>query len=331
MNSLPHAQPRAAIYVRVSTAGQEQDGTSLETQEAACRRYAAERGYTVDESHVYREVHTGVELWERPQLTRLREAIRRREVDLVVAYAIDRLARDPVHLGVVLTEAEHAGVDVQFVSEPLDDSPEGQLIRFVRGYAAKVEHQKIRERSVRGKRARVEAGKVHGHGGELYGYRRDKLAGVRVVYEPEAAIVRLIYFWTVRDARSDRWIAHRLHHDGVPPPSAGKRTYRDGRVPCWGRGAIQRILAEPAYKGEAIAWRWKTVDPRKARVLRPASEWVALAEGSTPAIVAPELWDAAQARRASNRGAATRNEVRPMLLRGMIVCAVCGRGMRPMP
>src|ERR671917_2565382 len=106
----------------------------------------------------------------------MREAIRAREVDAVVAFAIDRLSRDPVHLGVVLSEAEHAGVPVEFVTEPLDTSPEGQLIRFVRGYAAKVEHMKIRERAMRGKRARVDAGKVPSQGVELYGYRRDKQA-----------------------------------------------------------------------------------------------------------------------------------------------------------
>ncbi len=48
MASLAQPQPRALIYVRVSTAGQE-DGTSLETQEAQCRWYAAEHGYTVDD------------------------------------------------------------------------------------------------------------------------------------------------------------------------------------------------------------------------------------------------------------------------------------------
>ncbi len=74
-------------------------------------------------------------------LRALREAIRRREIEVVIAYAIDRLSRDPVHLGVILSEAEHAGVAVEFVTEPLDDSPEGQLIRFVRGYAAKIEHE----------------------------------------------------------------------------------------------------------------------------------------------------------------------------------------------
>src|SRR5207249_3097115 len=105
----------AAVYVRVSSGGQEEAGTSLATQEEHCRRHAARAGYTIGEGHVYRETHSGLELWERPQLTRLREAIRRREVGVVVVHAIDRLSRDPVHLGVVITEAEHAGVPVEFV------------------------------------------------------------------------------------------------------------------------------------------------------------------------------------------------------------------------
>src|SRR5215211_1124751 len=132
--------------------------TAVGTQQAAQRAYALAHGYAVDEAEVYIEVHTGTELWERKQLSRLRESIRHRRVDKVICYAIDRLSRDPVHLGVIISEAEHAGVDVQFVTEPLDNSPEGQLIRFVRGYAAKVEHEKNRERPMRGWRARVEAG-----------------------------------------------------------------------------------------------------------------------------------------------------------------------------
>jgi len=192
----------AAIYCRVSTVNQEEEGTSLATQEERCRTYASAHGYLVDEAHVYRDVYTGTELWERPQLTKLREAIRQEAVSGVITYAIDRLCRDPVHLGVVHSKTEYHGIAVDFVSEPLDNTPEGQLIRFVRGYAAKVEAEKIRERSIRGKRARVEAGHLHRYGGELYGYRRNKGAGVREVYEPEAAVVRQIFAWYVRQGWS---------------------------------------------------------------------------------------------------------------------------------
>src|SRR5438067_275526 len=190
----PATQPRAAIYVRVSTQGQEEDGTSLDTQLDRCRAHCAERGYVVSEEHVYREVHTGTELWERKKLSQLRDAARRREVDVVVAFAIDRLSRDPVHLGVVISEADHARVNVEFVSEPLDNSPEGQLIRFVRGYAAKVEHEKIRERSMRGRLARAGAGKMLTGCKPPYGYDwKDAHTGA-LVEDPEAApIVRRIF------------------------------------------------------------------------------------------------------------------------------------------
>src|SRR4051812_49023929 len=57
----------AAIYVRVSTEGQE-DGSSLTTQEQRCRAYAVEHGWSVDDAHVYRETYSGAELWERPRL-----------------------------------------------------------------------------------------------------------------------------------------------------------------------------------------------------------------------------------------------------------------------
>ena len=214
-----HASQLAALYCRVSTYGQAEDGTSLDTQEERCRHYAATQDYSIDDAHVYREVYTGTELWQRPQLTALREAIRQSRVTHLVVYAIDRLSRDPVHLGVILSEAEHHGVVVEFVSEPLDHSPEGQLIRFVRGYAARVEVEKIRERALRGKRARMQNGKIHNFGAELYGYRRDKARGIREVYEPEAAIVRTLFQWYTEQKLSVRSIVKRLNEQEVPPRS----------------------------------------------------------------------------------------------------------------
>src|SRR4030095_15738227 len=80
---------RAAIYMRVSSKGQEEK-YSLSTQDEACRAYCAERGYEVVEAHVYREVHCGDELWERPLLDQLRAAVPRGEFDVIVSYVYDR-------------------------------------------------------------------------------------------------------------------------------------------------------------------------------------------------------------------------------------------------
>jgi site-specific DNA recombinase len=314
---------RAAIYCRVSTRAQEGDGSSLTTQEDRCRQYAAERGYTVLEEHVYQEIYSGVELWERPMLTRLRDAIRRQAIDVVVAFAIDRLARDPVHLGVILSEADHKRVAVEFVSETLDDSPEGQLIRFVRGYAAKVEHEKIRERSIRGKLARVQSGKLLAGMPELYGYRLDRERGVRTIDEPEASIVRLIFTWYTEEGIALADIARRLNQQGVSPP-ATKRTYQRETSGLWAQQTIRNIVRHEAYVGESWAWKWTG---KSGPVLRPREEWIALPEGTTPPIVTRGQWEIAQRKLAQNRGERARNKERPALLRGLIFCSVCGRRM----
>ncbi len=147
---------RVAVYCRVSSAGQE-DNSSLDTQEAACRAHAAERGWAV--VAVYREVHTGAEIFERPQLSRLRDAMRHGGFDVLVVHALDRLSRKQTHQGLILAEAEHAGVEWDSVTEDIDNSPTGQILRAVIGGMAELERLKIVERTMRGRRARVEAGK----------------------------------------------------------------------------------------------------------------------------------------------------------------------------
>ena len=129
----------------------QEDGTSLDTQEQRCRAHAAELGYTVVETLVVREVYSGAELFDRAGLNRIREAIRRREVDAVVVYAIDRLSRDQNHRAVVFAEAEYHDVHLEFVTEKLDDTPEGRLLASVSSYVAAIEREKIRERTIRGK------------------------------------------------------------------------------------------------------------------------------------------------------------------------------------
>lgn len=58
----------------------------------------------------------------------------------------------------VCDEAERAGAKLVSVTEEPDSTPGGQMKQSVRGYVAEVERQKIKERTSRGKRARLLAG-----------------------------------------------------------------------------------------------------------------------------------------------------------------------------
>lgn len=314
---------QAAIYCRVSTEAQE-DNTSLNSQEAACRKFAAECGYEV--AAVYRDVHSGYELWERPQLAALREEVRSNRVDAVIAYALDRLSRKQAHAAILSDECERTRIKLLFVTEEFDQSAIGEFLRNTKAFVAELEREKIRERTIRAKRARAEGGQLHNGGIDLYGYRRDKIARTRAIVELEAAIVRKVFHWYAEDCLSLGEIARRLNAEGIAPPSAGKWHYsRPDHQPSWSKSTLHVIIDNPAYKGDAFAWR-----RAGGSKTRPAEDWIKLHADTTPAIVSPELWQSANDRRHESRArqaAWTRNEKRPYLLRGRIVCSNCGRPM----
>lgn len=309
---------RAAIYCRVSTAGQE-DGSSLETQEASCRAFASDQGWVV--AAVYREVFTGAELFDRPQLGTLREAVRRREVDVVIAHALDRLTRNQAHLGVILSEADYAGVAIELVTERLEDTPEGRLLQSVRGFVAEVERLKIAERTLRGRRARTEQGKLLPGGKPPFGYRwRSADKGALDLDPLTAPIVQRLY--------SDymvgiplRTLADRLTAEGIPTSTGRSK---------WVATTIRCMLRNPAYMGEARAWRYsctRTKGGGWSTRERPIEEQVALPAGTVPPLVDPPTWHAVQARFARNKAEAPRNNRHPeeSLLRGGLVrCGYCG-------
>lgn len=303
---------KAAIYIRVSSAGQADDGTSLDTQRAACEAYARE--HELEAPAVFTDVHTGSELWERPQLTALRDAIAARSYQHVIVYALDRLARNVAHQIIVAEECARYGVTLHSVTEDMDDSPEGKLLSYIRGYVAEVEREKIRERTQRGKREKIRQGELPRAAVELYGYRR--VDGKRIAYESEAVIVREIFNLAL-SGKGPAAIAALFNRRGMPSPGKAR----------WWEGQVRSMLRHPAYKGDSHAWRWKTgksTGGKRTTRIRAEDEWLALPAGVTEAIVAPEVWDAVQKRLAQNAGAYKRNERRPVLLRAMVECAVCG-------
>ena len=95
---------------------------------------------------------------------------------MVVVYCLDRLSRDPVHGVIIIEELEKHRVGLEAVTETIDRSGVGKLISYIRGFASKLETEKIRERTMRGKKASAISGKIpHGGFARLYGYDYDKV------------------------------------------------------------------------------------------------------------------------------------------------------------
>ncbi|MDP9470199.1 MAG: recombinase family protein [Chloroflexota bacterium] len=312
---------RAAIYCRVSSAGQEEN-YSLATQEASCRAYAGERGWVV--TSIYRDVHTGSEIFERPGLTALRADMRAEQFDVLLVHALDRLSRDQNHQGLVLSEAEHADVLWNSATEDIDNSPTGKILRAVIGGMAELERLKIAERTNRGKRARVESGKYNVGCRPPYGYRWDGKDKERLTIDPVTAPTVRRIFDEIAVGGSARQVALALTRDGVPTPS--------GRGTAWHISTIRAILNHPVYVGDARAFRWSKTKRRgkHSQKLKPADQHVPL-QNAAPALVSLDIRAAAQAQIAVNMKNAIRNNKRPnlaLLRAGHARCGYCGNVLR---
>ncbi|MFC1893582.1 recombinase family protein, partial [Chloroflexota bacterium] len=270
---------RAAIYCRVSTDDQEKEGTSLQTQRDACLAYCKQEGYEVVRQFV--ETFSGLTL-ERPKLTELRNLIRTNDLDIIVVYCLDRLSRDPYH-GVILTqELEQHHVTLKAVTETVESSEVGRLINYIRGFASKLEAEKIRERTMRGKLAHVKQGKLPiGTGIGIYGYQWDKTTGRRTTIEDEAKIVQKI-FTMVLQGFSFNKIAIELNKQGIKSKSGS----------LWYPLTIRRIANNLTYTGKTYYGMSKRVGNNKV-IAQPQENWTLLPD-ITPPIITDEMFLQAQ-------------------------------------
>ena len=83
-----------AIYARVSTPGQEEQGTSLETQVASCQEHARQQGLETPETLVFREQASGADQ-DRPILAKVLSMALSGEFQALTVHAPDRLSRNP--------------------------------------------------------------------------------------------------------------------------------------------------------------------------------------------------------------------------------------------
>ena len=131
---------RAGIYARVST----NDQQTLPMQSRAMREYAARRGWTI--SAQVREVGSGAA--KREDREKLLEAARRREIDVVLVWRLDRWGRSVTDLLATLQELEHLGVGFVSLTEALDlTTPAGRAMAGLLAIFAEFEREILRERT----------------------------------------------------------------------------------------------------------------------------------------------------------------------------------------
>ena len=133
---------RVAIYARVSTTDKGQD---VELQLRELRTFAQTRGWGIHQEYLDEGV-SGSRL-HRPALDRLLTACRRRQVDIVLVWRLDRLGRSLKHLIMTLDELQSLGIAFVSLHEQLDcTTATGQVLLHLLGAFAEFERAIIRER-----------------------------------------------------------------------------------------------------------------------------------------------------------------------------------------
>jgi DNA invertase Pin-like site-specific DNA recombinase len=131
---------RAGLYARVST----NDQQTLAMQNREMREYAARRGWTI--ALQVREVNSGAA--RREARERVLDAARRREIDLVLVWRLDRWGRSVTDLLATLQELEHLGVGFVSLSEALDlTTPAGRAMAAMLAVFAAFEREVLQERT----------------------------------------------------------------------------------------------------------------------------------------------------------------------------------------
>ena len=131
---------RVGLYARVST----NDQQTLAMQNRAMREYAARRGWTV--AWQVREVNSGAA--RREAREKLIDAVRRREIDVVLVWRLDRWGRSVTDLLATLQELEHLGVGFVSLTEALDlTTPAGRAMAAMLAVFAAFEREVLQERT----------------------------------------------------------------------------------------------------------------------------------------------------------------------------------------
>jgi site-specific DNA recombinase len=325
---------RAAAYARVSTDKQAQCHT-IDSQVAAIQERMVHDGLTWEDELCFRDDGYSGETLERPALERLRDQVAAGALDRIYIHSPDRLARKHAYAMLLLDEFRRAGVEVIFLNHAVDATPEGELLLQVQGVIAEYERAKILERNRRGRRQAARRGQVSVLSRAPYGYRyvpkgRGTSDARYEVDVEQAAVVRQVFEWFVRDRLSISAIARRLNA-GQIKTSTGKD--------IWGGSVIWHMLTNTTYQGRARFGRRKQ-GPRRPRnmalwqppsrrahsiYITPAEEQI---EVPVPALISEEVFALAQEQLEENR---RRSRLGPRgvrrLLQGLVVCHHCGHAL----
>lgn len=338
----------AAIYARKSTeqSGVNDEEKSVTRQIEHARAYAARKGWTVAEEHIY--VDDGVseaEFVRRQGFLRLMNALKPRPpFQFLIMSEESRLGREAIQVSYAFKQIIDSGVCLFFYMTEQErklDNAMDKVMLSLSNFAAEMEREKASQQTYDAMLRKAKA--LHVTGNKVFGYDNVPVYGsgtnadgtqcrqyvVRKINSQQSKVVVKIFELYASGFGLAR-IAKVLNEERIPPPHGGTLG--------WCPTALRDILQRDLYRGVVLWNRTQTIQlggTRKQR-RRPESEWLRI-EAPESRIISQVLWKQVEERRARNRRAYLRGEggrllSRPTgedrhssyLLSSIAKCVTCG-------
>lgn len=348
----------AAIYARKSTEqpfgkhpnAADEELKSVKTQITNARRFAAARGWSVPDAHVYAdEAVSGAETKKLVQRQRLLDLIESEHPPfqiLIVRDASRFSRRDGDEAFGELKRIAQAGIAIWFYEDG-SRFTYGQFADNITGFVRAEMNAEWRRQIARWTFAAMQRKATKGYvtGGACFGYDNVRVAGhvEHRINEAHAAVIRQIFELSAGGWGYTR-IAKHLNETGAPAPAPHRKRATGRPRAGWGPGTVREVIHRPRYRGMVIYNKTTKRDATGAYALsdRPEAEWVTY-ERPELRIVSEALWQAAHARlvRVGEQqnargqfGAAIQRRNRDIdskyLLSGFARCATCGGTLSPL-
>ena len=318
---------RAALYLRMSSAGQDQ---SIPAQRAELLAYAKKHGYEIVEEYVD-EAISGDDTERRTGFLRMRDNASSGRFEVILAWDQDRFGRfDQLDAGYWIYPFRQAGVRLETIAQGQIDWEDltGQLIYSVNQMGKAQFLRDLSRNTARGLLLAAREGRAGTGGPSPYGYQSKN--GKVWIIPDEAKIVRWIFREYLKPGASLMGIAAELNRRKVRPPR--------GKV--WRSSSVRPILTRRKYTGSFVygernagkyfSFRDGEVIPRRKTDKKTLAEPIIYPD-RFEAIIDHKTFDAVQVKLASRKNNTANRTVRQYLLTGLVRCGDCGGSMGGLP
>ncbi|WP_290774194.1 MULTISPECIES: recombinase family protein [unclassified Exiguobacterium] len=310
---------RAAIYARVSTVEQADEGYSIDAQLKILRNICDEKGFELVEEFVDRGI-SGKDIVNRPGLQAMLQAVEERRLDIVLVWKMNRLSRRITDMLNIVDSLKLYNVEFYSHTDNIDtNTPQGSFQFHIMAAVSEFERKNIAENVKMGMIERAQSGRWNG--GVVYGYdiikvrdtmrkRGDTLLEINPA---EAEVVRKI-FNLYNQGDGYKTIANRLNHEGHKTKHKREHSIN----------GVKTILMNPLYAGYIrynVRQEWST---KRRKNINPDP---VLVRGIHDPIIDEQTWKRTQELLKGRSRTPNRVHSGSYLLTGIMKCPQCGAGM----